>query len=390
MTKPVRASGEAASPDPPTAPPSDPPAPDAGYTDRLVRLAAASGIDRVGVCRAEPFTTTEQALVERKAEGLHGGMKFTYRRPEVAADPTRSLPDARSLIVGAVSYNRHVPDAPDGPSARVARYVWEPYYDRLRASFRVVADQLKADGWRARILVDDNALVDREAAYRAGLGWYGKNANLLLPGEGSWFVLGSLLTDAPLVAAASPVPDGCGSCTRCISGCPTEAIVRPGVVDARRCLAWLVQAPGVFPVDYRAALGDRLYGCDDCQEVCPPNRRQIAELDADAAAAWVPVVDVLNLTDDQLLERFGAWYIPRRQPRFLRRNALVVLGNTGRGDDVAVGAALAAHLAHGDGMVRAHAVWAAKRLGRTDLLADVEPDADGLVEAELALAVDAR
>src|SRR6185295_8008395 len=102
---------------------------------------------------------------------------------------------------------------------------------------------------------DDNSLVDREAAYLAGLGWYGKNANLLLPGQGSWFVLGSVVTDAPLPVAAAPATDGCGGCRRCLDGCPTGAIVAPGVVDARRCLAWLEQRPGPFPVEFRAALG---------------------------------------------------------------------------------------------------------------------------------------
>src|SRR5438105_6711215 len=161
-----------------------------------------------------------------------------------------------------------------------------------------MARRLEVDGWRARVLADDNALVDREAARRAGLGWYGKNANVLLPGAGSWFVLGSVVTDAPLPPADHEVPDGCGSCTRCLDGCPTGAIVAPGVVDARRCLAWLVQQPGSFPVELRAALGDRIYGCDDCQEVCPPNHR--AERDgrllghhADADdEAWVPLLEV--------------------------------------------------------------------------------------------------
>ena len=126
------------------------------------------------------------------------------------------------------------------------------------------------------MVADDNALVDREAAYRAGLGWYGKNANLLLPGEGSWFVLGSVVTDAPAAPPSRPrrCADGCGTCTRCLDGCPTGAIVAPGVVDARRCLAWLLQVEGAFPREHRVALGDRLYGCDDCQEVCPPNRRR--------------------------------------------------------------------------------------------------------------------
>src|SRR4029077_12823585 len=156
------------------------------------------------------------------------------------------------------------------PQGRVARYARDDHYAPLRAALWAVAHHLRRHGWRAVVFADDNSLVDREAAYLAGLGWYGKNANLLLPGRGSWFVLGLGVTDAPL-PTDTRVADGCGSCRRCLDGCPTGAIVAPGVVDARRCLAWLVQSPGVFPRDTRAALGNRLYGCDECQEGGPPN-----------------------------------------------------------------------------------------------------------------------
>jgi epoxyqueuosine reductase len=251
--------------------------------------------------------------------------------------------------------------------ARVARYAQADHYDELRAALGVVAAHLTEQGWRARVLVDDNALVDREAARRAGIGWYGKSSNMLLPGRGSWFVLGSVVTDAPLEPTAdAPVADGCGACTRCMTGCPTGAIVAPGVVDARRCLAWLLQAEGDFPLEYREALGDRIYGCDDCQEVCPPNRRSDApavDVDADAGEAWVPVLDMLALPDDELLARYGRWYIARRDPRYLRRNALVVLGNTGDGHDPAVVATLRRYLDGDDQLLREHAAWAAGRLG---------------------------
>jgi epoxyqueuosine reductase len=221
------------------------------------------------------------------------------------------------------------------------------------------------------VLVDDNRLVDREAAVRAGLGWYGKNANVLLDGHGSWFVLGSVVTDAALPAAI-PVADGCGSCARCLPACPTGALVAPGVLDARRCLAHLLQAPGDFPLEFREALGNRLYGCDDCQEVCPPNRLEERRTPAPPAGAedeaWVPVLELLAASDDELLARHGRWYIPRREARYLRRNALVVLGNVGDGQDRDVEAALRRALADPDSMLRSHAAWAAERLGRGDLI----------------------
>jgi epoxyqueuosine reductase len=339
----------------------------ATLVDEVCRLGREAGLDAVGVAGAEAFTSTRDDLEARKAVGLHGGMHFTYGRPERSTDPDRALPGARALVVGARSYRQAAPAPASTASAtaRVARYAQADHYAVLRTGLDVVAGHLRDQGWRTRVLVDDNALVDREAAHRAGIGWYGKSSNLLLPGQGSWFVLGSVVTDAPLPPTSQgPVPDGCGPCTRCMTGCPTGAIVAPGVVDARRCLAWLLQAEGPFPLEFREALGDRIYGCDDCQEVCPPNRR------ADGSATRGPdgdgtvaVLEMLALGDEELMARFGRWYIARRDPRYLRRNALVVLGNTGDGRDPEVVATLRRYLDGDDELLREHAAWAADRLG---------------------------
>jgi epoxyqueuosine reductase len=370
--------------------------------DELVALGRDQGLDAVGVAPAAPFATTLRHLQRRRVAGLHGGMAFTYRRPERSCDPGMALRDARAIVVGARGYRRVAPAeagvAASGAVGRVARYAWSDHYGPLRVALTAVARRLTDEGWRARVVADDNALVDREAAYRAGLGWYGKNANLLLPGEGSWFVLGSVVTDAPLEPGPTRVEDGCGTCTRCLDGCPTGAIVAPGVVDARRCLAWLLQVEGPFPREQRVALGDRLYGCDDCQEVCPPNRRverTVAAGEAEPPAqATVDVVDLLGASDHELLARHGRWYIPRREARYLRRNALVVLGNAGDPGDARVIGALARCLRSADGLVRSHAVWAARRLGREDLLVgdglDLDADPDPLVQAELSAAVERR
>jgi epoxyqueuosine reductase len=333
--------------------------------DELRACGLAAGLDAFGVAPAEPFAGTRRHLEERRAAGLHGGMHFTYGDPARSTDPSRTVPGARALVVGARRYRRADPPAPDGPAGAVARYARSDHYGALRQALGAVAAELLAAGWQARVLCDDNALVDREAAHRAGLGWYGKNANLLLPGLGSWFVLGSVVTDAPLETATEPVADGCGTCVRCIDACPTGAIVAPGVVDARRCLAWLVQARGSFPVEHREALGDRLYGCDDCQEVCPPNRsadRRRPPAEGPDEEAWVSLVDLLAATDDELLARHGRWYIPRREARWLRRNALVVLGNVGDAGDPAVVDVLQRYAGGDDELLAEHAAWASRRL----------------------------
>jgi epoxyqueuosine reductase len=353
-------------------------------TDAVLAVGRGAGLDAVGVAPATPFTRAREALESRKRDGLHGGMAFTYKNPARSTDPQAALEGARAIVVGARSY--HIAATAPGstrPTAVVARYAQRDHYTLLGDGLRAVATELKARGFKARVVADDNALVDREAAYRAGLGWFGKSANILLPGEGSWFVLGSVVTDAPLCANEHPADDGCGSCRRCIDGCPTGAIVAPGVVDARRCLAWLVQSPGVFPRDTRAALGNRLYGCDECQEVCPPNIVADRRRDEPTAAQGVDVLDLLAASDETLLERHGRWYIPDRAVRYLRRNALIVLGNTADGHDPEVELTLRTYLTHDDELLRAHACWAADRLGRRDLLTLVESDASPLVHAEL-------
>ncbi len=367
----------------------------------VCRIGSDAGLDAVGIAPADTFDTTLRHLEQRKGAGLHGGMQFTYRNPARSTDPSRTVAGAAALVVGALRYLRSVPAGdprpagpagdPGAPRGRVARYSWSDWYGPLRAMLGTVADHLSERGYRVRVLADDNALVDREAAYRAGIGWYGKNANLLLPGKGSWYVLGAVVTDAPLPpTSTAPLGDGCGACRRCLPACPTGALVAPGVLDARRCLAWLLQAPGPFPFEYRAALGDRVYGCDDCQEACPVNVRASAvEPPPPAAPGDEPSVDLLALlaaTDEELLAHLGRWYIPNRQPRYLRRNALLALANQADGRHPEIAGAVDRALRHADPLVRSHAVWAAARLGRKDLLEAVADDPDPSVQAELAAA----
>ncbi len=360
--------------------------------DELVRRGLDAGLDEVGVASADPFVPHRAAIEERKAAGLHGGMHFTYGRPDRSTDPGATLAGARALVVGARSYARRPPPGTGPHRARVAAYQWGDHYDRLRHGLAEMAAVLSAGGWEAVVLADDNRLVDRAAAERAGLGWFGRNTMLLTPRRGSSVVLGAVLTDAPLPPAERVVPPSCGPCRRCLPACPTGALA-DGVLDARRCLAWLVQADGIFPREHRVALDDRLYGCDDCQDACPPNRRVLAGpsvATATADEATVDVVALLGLDDDRLMARFGHWYVPRRRPAYLRRNALVVLANIGDPADGAVASAVDVHLGHAEPMVVAHAVWAARRLGLDHLLASVAHPTHPDVAAELRLSVERR
>ena len=329
----------------------------------------AHGITHVGVAPATPMLRARKALAERKASGFADNMSFTWRNPERSTTPTASVAGAQSIIVAALPYLADDVTPATGRRAHIARYARADHYSILRTALRSVARNLKMAGERAVAFADDNALVDREAAYRAGIGWFGKNANLLLPGAGSYFVLGSIITTA-IYEPSQPVDDGCGSCTRCLDGCPTGAIVAPGVIDARRCLAWLLQKSGTFPTEMRAALGDRIYGCDDCQEVCPPTvrlgRRNMSSA-APGLGEWVDPLAMLTMSDDELLDTYGLWYFAERDPRWLRRNAMIVLGNTADPNDSETLDVLQSVIDGQDVVLAEHAQWAVDEIARRAL-----------------------
>jgi epoxyqueuosine reductase len=373
-------------------------------TGQLLELGRHSGLAAVGVAEAAILQPALSVIEHRKRAGLAGDMQFTYRNPARSCDPSRLLPSARSIIAGAWAYGQwrrptrpHTAEPSSGPTASVARYTWHDHYGDLRQALQPMADRLTEAGFRAVVVADSNALVDRNVAWLAGLGWYGKNSNLLLPGSGSWYVLGAVVTDAQLDPTGPPLEDGCGSCSQCIDDCPTAAIVAPGVVDATRCLAWLVQAGGSIPIEFREAVADRIYGCDDCQDVCPPNRladrapadpgpklERGVKLEVELDQAQVSVEWVLTADDEAIEARHGRWYIADRDINVIRRTALVVLGNTATPGPTTQ-RLLEQYLASDSTVLRAHAAWAARRLGRPDLL-DALP-AGSIPEDELAAPV---
>jgi epoxyqueuosine reductase len=324
----------------------------------LERLAAELGLDAVGAAPAEPYDETERHIRERRARGLFADMKFTMARPEESCHPETLLPGARTVISAALCYYAPGPEPRPG-EGRLPRYTWTDAYAVLRERLDELGRRL---GGGYRVLVDANQHVDREAAARAGVGFYGKNTLLITRRHGSWVVLGTLVTDVEL-EATPPLATDCGSCTLCIEACPTGALDEPGTLDATRCLSYWTQSPEPIPEEYREALDGQVYGCDICQDVCPWNRgveRRRAEEPLPAGAEpTVSLLEWLEADDEELRRRYDRLYVPRNDPRYLRRNALVALGNTGGPGHRDK---LAAYAESDDELLRDHAAWALRRL----------------------------
>lgn len=324
----------------------------------LALVGAELGLDAIGAAPAEPYDETEQHIRDRKARGLFAGMGFTTRRPEVSCHPEMLFPGARTVVAAALCYYADAPEPLPG-EGRLARYTWSDRYAELREKLESLGSRL---GGEYRVLVDANDHVDREGAVRAGVAFYGKNTLAITRRHGSWVVLGTLVT-AAAVEQSAPLDAGCGSCTLCIDACPTGALDEPGVLDATRCLSYWTQAPDPIPEPYRAELGGLVYGCDICQDVCPWNRgveKRRAGVPAPAGAEpAVSLVEWLSQAGEELVERYDRLYVPRNDPRWLRRNALVAAGNVGGPDERA---AVEPYVHDEDPLLREHARWALARL----------------------------
>jgi epoxyqueuosine reductase len=326
--------------------------------DELEALAQELGLDAIGAAPAEPYAGTERHIRERRARGLFADMRFTMARPEESCHPETLLPGARTVVSAALCYWLPEPERPLG-HGRLPRYTWFDAYAQLREKLDELGRGL---GGAYRVLVDANQHVDREAAARSGVGFYGKNTLLITRRYGSWVVLGTLVTDVDL-ELTPPLGLDCGECRLCIDACPTGALDEPGTLDSTRCLSYWTQAPVPPRAEYRAELGPQVYGCDICQDVCPWNRgiekRREDEPLPDDATPHVSLVDWLRTDPDELRDRFARLYVPRNDGRRLRLNALVAAGNVG-GDGERE--AVSAHLDAPDETTREVAAWALARL----------------------------
>ena len=357
---------------------------------QLVAVGKVAGLDAVGFASARPFVTARTAIERNRSDGYADQIEFTYRNPKRSTTPQQSLPGARSMVVGALGHpSTSALPSNGGPVGRVAAYATHDHYRLLRSALEEVAAVLTAQGFRTLVLADDNALVDRFAAVRAGIGCFGRSSNVLIPHVGPGAVLGAVLTTAELALdrellssrrrveiETAPELDwapSCKTCSRCLDSCPTQAIVASGVVDARRCLAWLLQRPGVFPRRWRLAAGTRIYGCDDCSDACPPSRHA-----AQTADLSVDLHDLLQASDGELNSRYSHWWVPDLDMDHVRRNALLALGNSGcRGDTSA--ALLTRYISHPNAVLRGQALWSARRLGMDWIGAKLAGDSDPIV-----------
>jgi epoxyqueuosine reductase len=328
----------------------------------LEALAQELGLDAIGAAPAEPYDTTERHIRERRARGLFADMRFTMARPEESCHPETLLAGARTVVSAALCYWLPEPERPPG-HGRLPRYTWFDAYAQLREKLDELGRRL---GSHYRVLVDANQHVDREAAARSGVGFYGKNTLLITRRHGSWVVLGTLVTDAEL-EPTPPLDLDCGECRLCIDACPTGALDQPGTLDATRCLSYWTQAPAPPPAEYRAGLGAQVYGCDICQDVCPWNRgvekRRAGEPLPEDATPHVSLVEWLRSEPEELRSRFARLYVPRNDGRRLRLNALVAAGNVG-GDGERD--AVSAYLDDPDEATRDVAGWALARMGERD------------------------
>ncbi|TMM05670.1 MAG: tRNA epoxyqueuosine(34) reductase QueG [Actinobacteria bacterium] len=292
----------------------------------LEHLADELDIDVVGAAPAEPYEETERHIRDRRARGLFADMRFTMAQPEVSCHPEQLLPNARTVVSAALCYYHEEPDRPPG-HGRLPRYTWYDAYAELREKLDELGRRL---GGAYRVLVDENQHVDREAAARSGVGFYGKNTLLITRRFGSWVVLGTLVTEREL-ETTKPLGLDCGSCTLCIEACPTGALDEPGTLDATKCLSYWTQSAHDPPEAYRPAFEAQVYGCDICQDVCPWNRgiekRRAGHSIPTAAEPHVDLVDWLESEPSELRRRYARLYVPRNDGRFLQRNARIALAN---------------------------------------------------------------
>ncbi len=382
---------------------------DAGFWQRLKdemkKAAPQLGIDKIGVASADPFRELKERLIRRRELGRECG--FEERDLDKRTDPALLFPEPRSIIAVAVAYPAKLRQPPvSAPGARrgiLSRSAWgEDYHRVVGRRLERLARWLTERVPEARTLAmtDTGALVDRAVAERAGIGWSGKNCSIITPEFGSWVYLGEMITNLPL-PPDQPIEEACGSCSRCLEACPTGALVGPGELDARRCISFLTQTKDAVDESLIGKIGNRLYGCDTCQVVCPVNRgldaRHHEELLPDPEVVKPLLRPLLTMGNREFKEKFGRSAAAWRGRKPIQRNALIALGHFR--DREAVPDIVRVLREDPRPVLRVTAAWALGNIGGAEAEAalrdaaarDADPDVRAAAERALArLAPDAR
>lgn len=339
---------------------------------RLKQRARELGFELAGIAPAVPADGFER-LRTWLDQGCAGDMTYMHRHAEARRHPSSVLADVRSVVMVGMNYNvgnEKSERVGEWQRGRVARYAQgHDYHEVLRQRLRELLTwvQHEVPDCHGRAVVDTAPLLERDFARRAGLGWFGKNTMLLNKRLGSYFFLGALLLDIELRPDAAHETTHCGTCTACLDACPTEAFIEPGVLDARRCISYLtIELRGSIPEELRAPMGDWVFGCDVCQEVCPWNRKAPLATEptfqprADLEA--IDLVELLSLSEEAFRQRFRDAAVTRAKRRGLLRNAAIALGNQG---NAAALPALQRALHDPEPLVREAAQWAIERITLT-------------------------
>jgi epoxyqueuosine reductase len=369
-------------------------------TAQIKVLAAEHGLGVVAVTSADEFPGLGDLLADRIDQGFTRGLDwFTPDRARFSASPRNLQASAHSMLTVGVPYWSGTVEKPtDVPRGRISRYAWGNDYHivlkRRMQSLHEAIEQLVSASIEARLLVDTARIVDRAAAARSGLGWYGKHSCLIVPGHGSWVMLGTMLLDLEL-APDQPLQRDCGRCSLCIDRCPTNAIVAPYTIAAPRCLSFqTIEQRGAIPIELRRLLGDWVFGCDVCQDVCPYTKAAALVDDVDfrpqdPERAFPRLDWLLSISEAEFRDVFRGSSVLRAKRRGIARNAAVALGN--QPSELAVATLTEALREHDEAIVRGHAAWALGSIGAPvcrlalETALPIETDADAQAEIRAAL-----
>ncbi|GAA0134584.1 tRNA epoxyqueuosine(34) reductase QueG [Paenibacillus sp. YSY-4.3] len=336
--------------------------------------AYSMGIDDIGFASADPFLSLKNVLLDRRVKGYESG----FEEPDIdkRIHPELSLERPASLISIAVAYPSKLNNPPKSePGLRrgiLARSAWgQDYHTVLREAMARLEQFImqRVEGARIESMVDTGALVDRAVAERAGIGFKAKNCMVISPKWGSWIYLGELITNIPF-EPDTPVTEDCGECTKCIDSCPTGALVGPGELNAQRCISFLTQTKGFLEDEFMRKIGNRLYGCDTCQMVCPKNKGKSwnhrPELQPDPETVKPLLLPILDLSNREFKERFGSSAAAWRGKKPIQRNAVIALGNFK--DQAAVPKLIDIMRNDSRPVLRGTAAWALSRIGGEEAL----------------------